>query len=804
MRLRLTITDGTASPKHFDHGGPVFIIGRDPNCGLVLDGPTAVVASWQHARVEMASTGAYLTDLGSSNGTFLNDRLVTDRTLLKTRDQVRLGRTGPLLKVEELVLASDKTPQPAPPSTTSPSPATIATGSPMRREQSPNKLPAAGSIRSIVRIGRASDNEVVFDFPIVSNHHARLVSEAGSAYLEDLGSANGTAIGDPEAKINRAPLNPQDVVYLGSLRVPADRLFLFLTAESEPPPSAPSLGETPITIGRDPACERRLDNPTVSWRHAELTRQGDTATIRDLRSTNGTYVNGQRIGESQVIRAGDVIHVGAQALRLTAEGKLQLRNDQSDVTVEARLVRVDVPGACLLDEVSLTLFPSEMVGLMGPSGAGKTTLLNALNGYTRPSQGHVYVNGLDLFEHYGLFRAMIGYVPQDDIIHRDLTVGQALYFSARLRLPSDHPPADLQSRIGTVIRQLGLEGTENILIGSAERKGISGGQRKRVNLAMELLTDPQVLFLDEPTSGLSSEDALMVMRVLRGLADAGKTIFLTIHQPSAEAFRLFDLLTVVAKDRGTTGPGRLVYHGPAYPQSMRFFQRTDESKETSEAANNPDDVLRCCATRKAEEWVERFRKSDYFRDYVQNRAGKADSVNSVSTKRRNGRVFDLHQWAVLVTRSVAIKIKDAWNTAILLVQAPIVAILIVLVLGSAVGARSNRRQLGSGVRGSCAGGFLADVGCLVVRQFQCHQGNCRRMDDLPPRADGWVEPPLLCGVQTRRHWRIVSVSMRRVAWNCLPWLWFARIVSGPVHDGVRYVADRRGHWPLDLGACQDF
>src|SRR5205807_1364578 len=157
-------------------------------------------------------------------------------------------------------------------------------------------------------------------------------------------------------------------------------------------------------------------------------------------------------------------------------------------------------------------------------------------------------NGEDLYEHYGQFAALIGYVPQDDIIHRDLTVGQALYYNARLRLPRDFSNADIADRISKVLNQLELQGARDVLIGSPEKKGISGGQRKRVNLAMELLTDPLILFLDEPTSGLSSEDALMVMRLLRELSNGGKTILLTIHQPSPEVFRLLDNLVVVSRD----------------------------------------------------------------------------------------------------------------------------------------------------------------------------------------------------------------------------------------------------------------
>jgi len=231
-----------------------------------------------------------------------------------------------------------------------------------------------------------------------------------------------------------------------------------------------------------------------------------------------------------------------------------------------------------------------------------------------------------------------------------------------------------------VLEQLGLEGTEDVLIGSPEKKGISGGQRKRVNLAMELLTDPLVLFLDEPTSGLSSEDALMVMKVLRDLANAGKTILLTIHQPSLEVFRLMDNLVVVARDAGSPEPGRLAYYGPAYPDAVHFFNPA-AAKDAERSAAGPDEVLRGLAGAKASEWVARYRTSTYQRKYVEERAGKkvtgAKTV-AAPVHRHSGL---LAQWWTLVRRALAIKATDTWNTAILLAQAPVIAILTVMVYG---------------------------------------------------------------------------------------------------------------------------
>ena len=335
----------------------------------------------------------------------------------------------------------------------------------------------------------------------------------------------------------------------------------------------------------------------------------------------------------------------------------------------------------VLQGLNLDVDAGDFVAFMGPSGSGKTTLMSALNGYVRPSAGAVLFNGQDLYAAYDQFRMHIGYVPQDDIMHRDLTVRQALYYTARLRLPRDMTDAAIHARIDEVLGQLRLTEAADVLIGSPERKGISGGQRKRVNLAMELLTDPFILFLDEPTSGLSSEDALVVMKLLRQLADGGKTILLTIHQPSREVFRLMDGIVLLAKDKGSAEPARLAYYGPAYPDAIHFF--APESATQTEPS--PDLLLHGLESRPAAEWVARYATSEAKKRYVDDRAGKAPTLIPAVPARSGSRGGGLAQWSALVRRSLAIKVRDTWNTAILLGQAPIIAVLIVAVFGSRAG-----------------------------------------------------------------------------------------------------------------------
>ncbi|HEX4966506.1 MAG TPA: FHA domain-containing protein [Thermoanaerobaculia bacterium] len=539
-------------------------------------------------------------------------------------------------------------------------------------------VPSQSGAGWVITIGRADDNDVVLDYPMVSSYHARITVSGGEAVLEDLDSTNGTAVGAPDRKVKRAAISPSDTVYFGSIRMPAARLLGGdLTLGADAGTTVAFQGDT-LLLGRDPEAGVVLDYPMISWHHARLRRSGQRVIVEDLGSTNGTFVNGHRISGAVLVGPDDQIGLGSYVFRLAGFDRIEQRDYRGNVSLEARGVAVDVPRRRLVEGVSLTLYPSELVGLMGPSGSGKTTLMSALNGYVRPSAGAVLFNGQDLYAAYDQFRMHIGYVPQDDIMHRDLTVRQALYYTARLRLPRDMSDGAIHARIDEVLAQLHLTEAANVLIGSPERKGVSGGQRKRVNLAMELLTDPFILFLDEPTSGLSSEDALVVMKLLRQLADAGKTILLTIHQPSRDVFRLMDGVVLLGKDPGSAEPARLAYYGPAYPDAIHFFA----PGSAAEPEPSPDLLLRGLGARPAAEWATRYAASETKKHYVDERAGKSPVAAAPTASHSSGSGGGFAQWSALVRRSLAIKLRDTWNTAILLGQAPIIALLIVAVFGS--------------------------------------------------------------------------------------------------------------------------
>jgi ABC-type multidrug transport system ATPase subunit/pSer/pThr/pTyr-binding forkhead associated (FHA) protein/ABC-type multidrug transport system permease subunit len=541
-------------------------------------------------------------------------------------------------------------------------------------------------------IGAAAACDIRAESPYVSGRHCRLERDATGWVLEDLGSKNGTFVNGVRLE-GKARVTPADTITLGrsfampwpAVAEPAPSVAASAAAPAKAsghsPPTGlksvglPAVGKT-ILIGRGKDCDVVLDFPMVSSRHASIEHVDGGWIVRDLGSTNGTFVGGHRITEAVEVRAGDVIGLGSYRLTLATDGRRLFEQDRRGTTaIEAVHVSVDAAGRRLVGDVSLVVRPGELVGIMGPSGAGKSTLLAALVGSQEPAEGRVLIGGTDLYSRFDELRGQVGFVPQDDIMHADLTVGEALWYSARLRLPRDFSDEEIRERIATVVSQLGLAGTEQTRIGTADRRGISGGQRKRVNVAMELITDPPMLVLDEPTSGLSSTDALSLVRLLRRLANEGKTVVLTIHQPSVEILKILSGVAVIARDESTNDIGTLVWYGPAYPDAARFFEPAAGSSPDAEA------ILRGLDSRPVADWRDTYRRSPAHEEWIAARRSGRDSSNTVEEALPVSLLDAAFQAKTLMQRMLAVKFADRWNTGILLAQAPLIALLVAGVFG---------------------------------------------------------------------------------------------------------------------------
>jgi len=626
----------------------VLTVGASPDCDIVVANP---VVSGRHCLLAEYDQGFALEDTGSTNGTYVNGRRLAPNqpVWVSTSDVITLGTTVPFLWPAE-----QQRPQPIP--------QLVSPAAPEGRRRETVAMPAPRAIT----IGRNEDNDQVLAYPMISGNHARLTQDnSGSLFIEDLQSTNGTSIGSPENRIpprQQVEISRDTDLYFGSFKIPVERLLCGpkLALGNVAGPSMAFRGDR-MVIGRDPTCELQLDYPMISWRHAELTREGGRIYVRDLGSRNGTYVDGGRITGKTPLRPGSQIALGSfQFDLIDTSGNLARREYNGNVTVEAVQVTIDIRAKGraqrLVEPVSLTIFPSEVVCVMGPAGAGKTTLMKALNGYTAPTYGQVIFNGANLYKSYDQFRLQLGYVPQDDIMHSLLTVNEALYFTAKLR--TDLREAEIRARILYVLTKLNIDDIGDRLVGSPEKKVISGGQRKRLNIAMELLSDPNVLFLDEPTTGLSSYDAYQVVKVLRDLGNSGKTVVLTIHQPSIDIFKEFDNLVMVARDKGSKNSGALVYYGPAYPDSIQFFGGEMAPSGGPKQELSPEMLLDGLASRPTAEWVGRYSQTTYRNEFIESRKGQLPSRPTQKAQETAVRKPDIGQWITLMRRNAVLRLRD--------------------------------------------------------------------------------------------------------------------------------------------------
>ncbi|MBQ0969508.1 FHA domain-containing protein [Streptomyces sp. RK23] len=354
-----------------------------------------------------------------------------------------------------------------------------------------------------------------------------------------------------------------------------------------------SLGRV-MRIGRALENDLVVSDLQVSRNHAEFHSTPDgRMEIRDLGSHNGTYVNGQPIakGGSQLLGPTDIVGVGHSTFQIVGD-RLEEFVDTGEVSFSARHLTVTVDGGKqILKDVSFGVPEKSLIAVIGPSGSGKSTLLKALTGYRPADQGEVLYDNRNLYKQFAELRQRIGLVPQDDILHKELTVKKALKYAAKLRFPADTTAAERDARIDEVLRELKLDIHKDKKVTS-----LSGGQRKRVSVALELLTKPSLIFLDEPTSGLDPGMDRDVMQLLRGLADDGRTVLVVTH--SVAELATCDKLLVMAPG------GSVAYFGP--PEEALNFFGYDTWADVFSAFENYRDY----------DWAGRWKGSQHYQMYA--------------------------------------------------------------------------------------------------------------------------------------------------------------------------------------------
>jgi ABC-type multidrug transport system ATPase subunit len=585
--------------------GQSYRIGRDPESDIVVADPRV---SWLHAVFRREPEGWLLEDSGSTNGIFLGPQRVQQIPI--TGDcLIRLGhpQDGPELSCS-LGLA----------------PASGRQGTAVA--DVPDHVPAVPQARQAPAYAPAQPAAVPVPVPAQP--------------------------GPPQQGWGQAPpgqLPPPGSLAPGS--VPTDS-----QVPSRPPSAVMNLRTTLLKIGRAADNDVVVQDLSVSRYHAQLRKNVRGGyEILDLDSHNGTFLNGQRMTSAPVTES-DIIGVGPATFRLVGE-QLEEFIDTGDVSLSARDLTVTLPsGRVLLDHVSFPLGERCLLGVIGPSGAGKSTLLGALTGMAPANGGGVLYDNRDLYTHYAELRHRIGLVPQDNILHTQLTAERGLGYAAELRFPPDTSKTERQRRIAEVLEELALTRHAQTRVSA-----MSGGQQKRVNVALELLTKPSLLFLDEPTSGLDPGLDKSVMEQMADLAHDGRTIIVVTH--SVANLNLCDRLLVLVPG------GKIAYFGPP-EDGLRHFGQPGwaEVFQAFEAEPNRD-------------WATDYRRSMYHQRYI---AAEMDAPAPVASPAQAAATAPrgrnrMGQLSTLCRRYLAVISSDRAYLAVLGVMPVILGVLAVLI-----------------------------------------------------------------------------------------------------------------------------
>jgi len=418
-----------------------------------------------------------------------------------------------------------------------------------------------------------------------------------------------------------------------------------------------------VDIGRSVEGDGRIDDPQVSRLHAELRLAGRAWTLRDLGSTNGTFVNGERLSRARELNPGDHVAFGSLLYQFTGDA-LQRAEDENGVRVDVveltKTVRHRDTGEPLnlIDGISMSVEPGEFVVMLGSSGCGKSTFMDAINGRRRGTAGQVLFSGRDLYREFPSLKRAIGYVPQEVIYHKPLPVEDILLHAAHLRLPTDTTPAEIEKRISEVLSIVGL----------AERRktpaaALSGGQQKRVSIAIELLSRPKILFLDEVTSGLDMKTEREMMALFRQLADDGITIFCITHHLENLAY---------AHHIAYFFRGKLAFFGPE-PDFLEHFGigHAPEIYDREEGAS-------------PSQWAEGYRRSPLGQKLLEDRLKEIPAESRIAKPVDKDTGAELSrlsaertgvQTATLTKRYIKLIVADRATLAVTLALAPVIGIV---------------------------------------------------------------------------------------------------------------------------------
>ena len=504
--------------------------------------------------------------------------------------------------------------------------------------------------KETITFGRYEDNDIVLSSPIVSSHHGHFHLNGDCLTIFDDKSKNGTMINGITG-YNGYTLSDGDYIKIDNPTSPLNQgiLMIITTGKDNNKWVEFDLSLKDVnTIGRSKDCDISLDRVSIPLKHAKITNRKGSYFISCFDSKIGIILNNSiLLGETE-LKEKDVILINDIRL-IYSQNKLlyQFRESGTGVRLDAidivKTVKVKGKKRDISQHVNFSAAPGEFIAFVGGSGAGKSTFMKCISGVTKPTSGQVLINGNDLYNNYEVLKKLIGYVPQDNIIFDDLTLGDMLKYAANLRMPDDANKTEKEARIKDVLEVVELLDKQDVMI-----RNLSGGQQKRACIAVELIADPKLFFLDEPTSGLDPGTERSLMKTLRKMADSGKTIILVTHN----TLNLHLCDKVVFFGYG----GKLCFDGkPA--DALSFF-----------GVNDFVDIY-TMITHDVDKWRDTFAKSGYKIELDETK--KEQNV----PKGKKSKSF-LKQFTTLVKRKFKTLFNNKQQLLMLFGQAPLIAILL--------------------------------------------------------------------------------------------------------------------------------
>jgi ABC-type multidrug transport system ATPase subunit/pSer/pThr/pTyr-binding forkhead associated (FHA) protein len=731
---KLTMTEGPTAGEIYPIEQDEVVLGRESGVDILIDSPGI---SRRHARIFVENDQYTLEDLGSSNGTFLNGERLRGRLGLKHGDEIRLGRTVALIyeaeqpQVDATMLDGQQFQGSATVIEGAPTPmgATLVGEEPgPLQKPAPIQLVVAVAGETVntytlsqdkITIGRGEDNLININSRIVSRHHAYLERVKTGYQIVVLPEASNPMLFQGRPLEAPHPLHHGDILRIGSL----DPGLMVSLTYMDPMQAAGSEAKpihfaekTAIQIGRDASNDVVLDSPTVSHFHAQIEKVGQRHRLRDLRSTNGTFVNDQLAEGDVWLQPDDVIRIGRYRF-VMGEAEIDQYDESHGLRVDAirlnKWVRKDLN---ILQNISVVFQPREFIVVVGQSGGGKSTLVDAIAGYRPATQGMVLVNGTNIYRNFEVVINDIGFVPQRDIIHYELTVYQSLDYAARLRMPNDASKAERHQRIMQVLEDLDLVHRKDSQISK-----LSGGQIKRVSIGVELLTQPGLFFLDEPTSGLDPGTETSLMHLMRRLADQGRTILVVTH--ATKNVMLADKVVFLARG------GYLAWFGPP-EEALKYFDeyRSERDRRAREMEfDQIYSILDDSSKGSAKDWADRYLEHPAYQKYIAKPLQDAEAKLSQavlaeptkkgagSKSKRKSRASALHQFVVLSARNLKILTRDR-TSLMLMLMAPLIIGALDFVIAPLMGRNVFDFFTGDASNGATTL-FLLSIYCLLVGGF---------------------------------------------------------------------------------------